>query len=393
MKAGVGLSKKINSKFAIAEAIEVAKEKLEGEPIDWGILFFSWHHSAKVNELLEIAASHFDIHNLVGCSSVGVFSLHEEIIAKSALGIILISSPNYASRSFLKRQHSSHSASVTQQLREELINFQSEHCTTLLLPDAYHHLPYNYLNLFQYLKFPVDVFGGGSCDDGSQEQTVQLGCGETANDGIAGICLGFPNSQVRYGITNSCVPVGEPMFVTQTNSNTIVKLDDYSALEVLATVASHFDFEDLETAIHHLVIGFPLDRETPSFVGGDCVIRSLEGIEVPTQGIVVPHAVEEGDVISFMYRSPTSSEQALIAMLEQIITEGAGVPTFGIYFNCAARGYNLYGEKNVDIELIQQYLGTFPLLGMFGGFEIASVSNGVQLYLDTGVLVLFYDER
>ena len=40
-----------------------------------------------------------------------------------------------------------------------------------------------------------------------------------------------------------------------------------------------------------------------------------------------------------------------------------------------AEGYNLYGEKNVDIELIQQYLGTFPLLGMFGGFEIASVST------------------
>ena len=65
-------------------------------------------------------------------------------------------------------------------------------------------------------------------------------------------------------------------------------------------------------------------------------------------------------------------------------------PAFGVYFNCAARGEALYGRPDVDTEVIREILGEFPLIGFFGGYELARVPAGLQLYSYTGVLVLVY---
>ena len=65
-----------------------------------------------------------------------------------------------------------------------------------------------------------------------------------------------------------------------------------------------------------------------------------------------------------------------------------GAPDFGLYFDCAARGRGLYGREGVDLAAIHQHLGEFPLLGMFGGFELATTYGMARVYTYTGVLVL-----
>ena len=77
-------------------------------------------------------------------------------------------------------------------------------------------------------------------------------------------------------------------------------------------------------------------------------------------------------------------------MLERLKAKEPELPAFGVYFNCAARGEAVYGRKDVDLEAIQEVLGEFPLIGFFGGFELAQVPAGLQLYSYTGVLVLAY---
>lgn len=77
-------------------------------------------------------------------------------------------------------------------------------------------------------------------------------------------------------------------------------------------------------------------------------------------------------------------------MLDRIWDTLPETPDFGIYFNCAARGRPLYGENDVDLKQINQRLGSFPIIGYFGAFELAQVPLGLQLYSYTGVLVLVY---
>ena len=120
------------------------------------------------------------------------------------------------------------------------------------------------------------------------------------------------------------------------------------------------------------------------------MVRHLTGIDVARQGLQVSQIIEKGTVVSFAYRSAISARDDLNAMLKRMKKEKP--PSFGIYFNCAARGEALYGKSDVDIQLIHEQLGDFPLAGMFGGYEMAKVPRGLQLYTYTGVLVLIYLE-
>ena len=67
---------------------------------------------------------------------------------------------------------------------------------------------------------------------------------------------------------------------------------------------------------------------------------------------------------------------------------GRKKPAFGIYFNCCARGNSLYGIPGIDSAYIRQALGEVPLIGMFGGYELAPLGRANHLFAYTGVLAL-----
>ena len=109
-----------------------------------------------------------------------------------------------------------------------------------------------------------------------------------------------------------------------------------------------------------------------------------------SQGIRTQEIVHQGSVLSFAYRSPRTAEDDLKEMLHRLKNKNPLTPTFGVYFNCASRGDSLYGRPNVDTKLIREILGSFPLIGFFGAYEMAQIPKGVQLYTYSGVLVLVY---
>jgi small ligand-binding sensory domain FIST len=48
----------------------------------------------------------------------------------------------------------------------------------------------------------------------------------------------------------------------------------------------------------------------------------------------------------------------------------------------------LYGIPGIDSAYIKQILGDFPLIGMFGGYELAPLGRANHLFAYTGVLAL-----
>ena len=385
---GVGLSRNPNSLSAVEEALQGAYTHAELVQVDWGLVFFTAPHLPQAEEIRSQLMAETGCRMISGCSGAGVLTNEGEITGAPALAVMLAHTPGLNPLAFAKYQELPDSASVNQQLKETLERFHNDPLV-FLFPDVYRNQPFNFINTMNYAKTRPVVFGAGACDDGSLQESVQFGPDGTVKCGAGGLALtGIP--RYRVGVTQSCVPLGDPMFITEVKDNLIVRLDDHPALEVFVTVGSELGLTSLETAAHHLLLSFPLDLEKPKFTADAALVRNLTGIDVPSQGLEVPQLLQEGMVVSFAYRSPITAEQDLYGMLERIKTEEPEPPAFGVYFNCAARGEALYGRPDVDTEVIREILGEFPLIGFFGGYELARVPAGLQLYSYTGVLVLVY---
>jgi small ligand-binding sensory domain FIST len=95
--------------------------------------------------------------------------------------------------------------------------------------------------------------------------------------------------------------------------------------------------------------------------------------------------VAPGDRLLFCRRDPASALKDLERMLGDLKRRAPTTPRAGLYFSCVARGPNQFGPDSVELGLIRQALGEFPLVGFFANGEI---SND-RLYGYTGVLTLF----
>tara|TARA_B100000678_G_scaffold268850_1_gene255478 strand:- start:293 stop:631 length:339 start_codon:yes stop_codon:yes gene_type:complete len=98
---------------------------------------------------------------------MGVITGEGEITQGPGLVLMAGFTPELHLQALAKYQELEHSAGVTQQLRETLDDFGDENSLFFFFPDVYQHPPYNFINMFNYLKSSLSVYGGGSCSDGS----------------------------------------------------------------------------------------------------------------------------------------------------------------------------------------------------------------------------------
>jgi small ligand-binding sensory domain FIST len=388
-RIGVGVSKKTNPEAAIAEVLNSAVKKAQLPEVHWVMIFFTSDHFVHAGRLHEIIREYTNCECIAGCSGMGVLSGEGEITQGPGLVLMAGFTPELRLQALAKYQELEYSAGVAQQLREALESYGEQNPLFFFFPDIFQHPPHNFINMFNYLKINPSIFGGGSCNDGSQETSIQFGPNIVTLNGAGGLALSGV-SEFHAGVTQSCATLGEPMFVTETKDDLILSLDGKPALEVFTEVAKEFQFKNMEEAANQLLLSFPLVPEKPVFTGEGAMARHVTGVDVTSQGITTSQIVHQGGVVSFAYRNHKSAEIDIRAMLTRLKNKNDKLPSFGVYFNCSSRGEALYGRTNVDTQIIREILGEFPLIGFFGGYELAQMPQGVQLYTYTGVLVLVY---
>ena len=386
---GVGVSSESNPEAAVAEVLNSAIKEVNLTQIHWVLIFFTPDHFVHAGRLHELILEQTKCECIAGCSGMGVITGEGEITQGPGLVLMAGFTPELHLKALAKYQELENSAGVTQQLREALEGFGNENSLFFFFPDVYQHQPHNFINMFNYLKSSLSVYGGGSCNDGSRETSIQFGPNIVTLNGAGGLVMAGMTEFVA-GVTQSCATLGEPMFVTEIKDDLILSLDGKPALEVFTEVAKEFHFKDMEEAAQQLLLSFPLDPENPVFTGEGAMARHVTGVDVNSQGITTSQIVHQGGVLSFAYRSPKTAENDLREMLLRLKIQNPDSPTFGMYFNCASRGEALYGRPNVDTQLIRETLGDFPMIGFFGAYEMAQMPQGVQLYTYTGILVLVY---
>lgn len=220
------------------------------------------------------------------------------------------------------------------------------------------------------------LVGGLTSSRGAYPQLADA----VTDGGVSGV-LFAPSVPVATRLTQGCTPLGPRRGITGCKGNVLTELDGRPALDVfLADIGELADGDPARLGAL-VFAGLPIKGSDT----GDYLVRNLTGIDAENRWLAIAEWVQTGDAIMFCRRDPAAAEQDMRRMLGEMTKALEGPPAGGIYHTCLARGPNLFGTDSRELRLIQETLGSFPLVGFFGNGEISHN----RLYGYTGVLTLF----
>ena len=378
IRVGVGLSLLEDSVAAGRQATSAAMEQAGLEHAGWALCFFSTHHMHRADVLQRTVLEQTGCLAMAGCSAPGVIGAGQEVEGKPGV-VVMVG---------LGRSMHAHSTLLTGEGHGFAELNAPAGSTTLLLPDAY-RVNTEILERRLAAQIPgANLFGAGAADDGTLGICLQMGLEGVRSASIAALTF-TGDYQLATGITQSCRMVGDPHFITGCHDYILSEIDGRPAVHAFMDQGEALGLEDMQATAERVLFGFPLNPTQPEFTGEKCIVRPLGGFDQASSGLVVPYPMQPHGTVAFMLRDSKSAEQDMQRMVLGLQEAKHWRPDFGVYFNCAARGESLYGRPGADLEVIRDYLGNFPLIGLNGGFEVATVLEQARIYTYTGVLLLF----
>jgi len=393
IKAGVGQSNNASTVGAVEEALEQAMAQAGIDHADGVAVFFSVDHAAPERKLLETARRIAGTDRIAGCSASGILTQRGELENGHGLAVLVLSSEHMRYQPLWFKPLREHEIDIGAELARVAAPGEATGSLLALFPDTYSGQPQEILESLHDERGFTPVVGAGASENGAARATYQLGSGGISSNALAGVHLSG-SFQSHIEITQGCQPITAPMIITKAERNLIYEINERPALEVFAGLLKGPLADDIRRALMVLFVGLPADRLINSVAPGKYLVRNIIGID-PEKGILgVAENVTEGEAIIFTMRDGQRAREDLTQMLQRQADNLAGrKPAFGFYFNCCARGSSLYGIPGIDSAYIKQTLGDFPLIGMFGGYELAPLGRANHLFAYTGVLALITEEN
>jgi len=388
--AGVGQSSNPSTERAAEQAAVEAMAQAGIPRADAVVVFFTVEHAPNGQSLFAALARVTGSDQIVGSSGAGILTGADEIEGRHGLAVLVFASDQIQSRPFLFHPLREHDEEVGAKIAQGVGTDPGS--LLALFPDTYNGRPHQLLRGIEARIGFVPVVGAGSTESGVAQATYQI-CGEQCqSNSVAGLQLSG-SFEAAIDITQGCQPITEPMVITKADGNLIVEIDERPALEVFAKLLKGPLAEDLRRALMFIFVGLPASPDQNAVGPGQYLVRNIIGLD-PVKGIIgIAEQVREGQSIIFTFRDGQRAREDLNQMLARQARKLDGrTPAFGLYFNCCARGNALYGMPGIDTAYIRQALGDFPLLGMFGGYELAPLGAKNHLFAYTGVLVLINEK-
>jgi len=388
IRAGVGYSQQPQTGAAVEEAARRALARAGIERADLALIFFTSDHAARASELTSALIRAVRTDCIFGSSGTGILTDEGEIEAGSGLAVLVVAAEEISGRPFIFEPLKGNEADLGASFGEFLAKADDKNSLMILLPDSYNGNPQPLLTAMAAKGGFHPAVGAGSTESGASGATYQLCADKLTSNAIAGAYLSGEFA-VSVDITQGCQPISDPMTITRCEGNLIYEIDRRPALEVFASLLKGPLAEDIRRALMALFVGLPADRQENSVAAGKYLVRNIIGVDSQKGILGVADQVVEGDSMIFTIRDGERAREDLNQMLRrQAEALGGRKPAFGLYFNCCARGHSLYGIPGIDSAYIRQALGDVPLIGMFGGYELAPLGRANHLFAYTGVLAL-----
>ena len=230
----------------------------------------------------------------------------------------------------------------------------------------------------------VPLVGGCAGDELAMQRTGQLHGDEVLSGAVVAAAIGS-DAPIGIGVGHGWRRVGEPIVVTASDGDRILRLDDQPALDFFLErlgappgVGPEDEEWQMRALNHPLGLSRPGGEEVRAVIGVDHADRALLCGDVP-QGTMV--WIMEGDAETIQAGTAIACDEALAAL--------DGRPPVGVVaFDCAARR-NILGAEGVaeEVELMARRLGGAPIGGFYTYGEIARTRGSRGVHNATLVLL------
>jgi small ligand-binding sensory domain FIST len=207
---------------------------------------------------------------------------------------------------------------------------------------------------------------------------------ERSAEAVAGVLITGEKLRAAVAVAQGCRPVVAAGEVTRSEGNVILEIDGKPALERLREA-----IEKARVTGSMVLCGIALEPLSSPLGGEDFLARNVMGIDPKRGGVAVADLVPAGARVTFLVRDAAAAREDMTLRARELAQAFPRTPpSFGLFFDCVARGAGLYGESNVDTRIIHEHVGDVPLAGFFGNGELAPFLGRNLVYGYTGVLLL-----
>lgn len=375
-----------------------------------GMVYMTDHHAEVTSEILTFLKIRTGVPHWVGTLGLGVAATGVEYFDEPALVVMLADLPLH---SFSVFSGQSPMPGLDQRTTSGAL---AAHTALVHADPSTPDLPELILDLSNKLESGW-VFGALSS---SRHGSLQIADRTLQPDpvygaGLSGVVF---SSEVHLltAVTQGCWPVqrqndqvqqgsrAHAHEITACEDQVIITLDHRPALDVLLEDLGAHDAQGvsrLARLSNGLFVG--LAHTAEEMARGDYLVRHVVGLEPHKRFLVLGAPAETGQQLLFCTRDAEAARSDLIRVCTELREEiehdaalravtadmlgSTSSPSIrgALYFSCAGRGPNLFGENGNELQLIQKHLGDIPLIGLFANGEIARH----RLYGYTGVLSVF----
>ncbi|MES2406151.1 MAG: FIST N-terminal domain-containing protein [Pseudomonadota bacterium] len=356
------------------EAAEACLRGLQPVPVaaNLGFVYVTDLYANRLPDIVDYLRVHSGVAHWVGSVGIGVCATAQEYLDESAIAVMLGEFPEDGFRVF---------GNVTEfaQLDEQAGGFEvGGHAAhyALVHGDARNaEVP----EIIEALaaRMQSGFVTGGITSSRFQSQQV---ADDVVHGGLSGVMFGA-QVPVMTRLTQGVTPIAAPHQVTASQENILISLDGRPALDVLNEDVGEILARDLSRAAGYIFAALTVSGSDTR----DYLVRNLIGADTNERLVAISEVVPaQGDVV-FCRRDASAAREDMLRMLGEIKLALSAPPRGAVYYSCLGRGEGLFGADSVELKLISEVLGEFPLVGFFANGEISHD----RLYGYTGVLTLF----
>ena len=397
-KVGVAQSKKRTSHDAGIEACSLALQQLDGRPADLVLVFANpgYDQQALLDAIRELSGPHAVVS---GCSSEGVIYRGGCDESPCVVNVMAIASDRIRFDAINVGNYAKDPASCGKAIAARVGELGAERAKAVFVfPDGVTGDCTAMLRALQdALPFPVPIAGGAAGDRLRADPrhiltTYQYLGQEVHTDTVSAMIVGGA-VEFDVEVSHGCTPLGLTRTVTRAEAGWVHEVDGRPAWEVFK---EHLDGDpaDLMSAdMVHLCVGEPLDEARREVFDSGHLIRTPVVLAEDKKALFFPGGLQLGNKIQFTRRDPeqvgASAKRSAIRLVERRRQR----PTAMFQFDCAGRGYMLFGDHTAAIAIrpLQEAIGDVPWVGFHTYGEIAPIAGEAFYHNYTVVLCAMYE--